>query len=194
MKLTEKIAYMKGFLDALELDGSSKESKAIMRMSEVMEEMGVYIDDLQSQVDELTELCDLLDEDLGEVEYDLYCDEDDEDEEFDDDSVGYRRVFDDDDDDYTLGKVLPADYDDYALEDDEDDDDEDYDVMQYVVNCPSCDETVNLSESQLEEGSMICPHCGELLEFNYDNIETEFPEEQESEEEETENSDEGETE
>ena len=29
----------------------------------------------------------------------------------------------------------------------------------------------SLSEAQLEEGSMICPHCGELLEFNYDNIE-----------------------
>jgi formylmethanofuran dehydrogenase subunit E len=161
MKLTEKIAYMKGLLDGMELDGSTKEGKAILQMAEVMEEMGVYIDDLQSQVDELTELCDLLDKDLGEVETDLYCD-DDEDIEFDDD--------DDEDDDFALGEVLPADYDDFAY----DDDDEDFDEVQYVVNCPSCDETVNLSERQLEEGSMICPHCGELLEFNYDNIEADF--------------------
>lgn len=160
MKLTEKIAYMKGLLDGMELDGSTKEGKAILQMAEVMEEMGVYIDDLQSQVDELTELCDLLDKDLGEVETDLYCD-DDEDIEFDDD--------DDEDDDFALGEVLPADYDDFAY-----DDDEDFDEVQYVVNCPSCDETVNLSERQLEEGSMICPHCGELLEFNYDNIEADF--------------------
>ena len=76
MKLTEKIAYMKGLLDGMELDGSTKEGKAILQMAEVMEEMGVYIDDLQSQVDELTELCDLLDKDLGEVETDLYCDDD----------------------------------------------------------------------------------------------------------------------
>ena len=161
MKLTEKIAYMKGLLDGMELDGSTKEGKAILQMAEVMEEMGVYIDDLQSQVDELTELCDLLDKDLGEVETDLYCD-DDEDIEFDDD--------DDEDDDFALGEVLPADYDDFSY----DDDDEDFDEVQYVVNCPSCDETVNLSERQLEEGSMICPHCGELLEFNYDNIEADF--------------------
>ncbi|MBP0967953.1 MAG: hypothetical protein J5722_09980 [Oscillospiraceae bacterium] len=162
MKLTEKIAYMKGLLDGMELDGSTKEGKAILQMAEVMEEMGVYIDDLQSQVDELTELCDLLDKDLGEVETDLYCDDDDD---FGDDDDGE----DDEDEDFEIGRVLPADYDDYAY-----DDDEDFDEVQYVVNCPSCDETVSLSERQLEEGSMVCPHCGELLEFNYDNIETEF--------------------
>ena len=161
MKLTEKIAYMKGLLDGMELDGSTKEGKAILQMAEVMEEMGVYIDDLQSQVDELTELCDLLDKDLGEVETDLYCD--------DDDDFGDDDGEDDEDEDFEIGRVLPADYDDYAY-----DDDEDFDEVQYVVNCPSCDETVSLSERQLEEGSMVCPHCGELLEFNYDNIETEF--------------------
>ena len=85
MKLTEKIAYMKGLMDGMELDTSTKEGKAILQMAEVMEEMGVYIDDLQSQIDELTELCDLLDHDLGEVETDLYCDDDDDDElDFDD--------------------------------------------------------------------------------------------------------------
>ncbi|MBR5723415.1 MAG: hypothetical protein IKX57_07260 [Oscillospiraceae bacterium] len=164
MKLTEKIAYMKGLLDGMELDGSTKEGKAILQMAEVMEEMGVYIDDLQSQVDELTELCDLLDKDLGEVETDLYCDDDDDFDDDDDDE-------DDEDEDFEIGRVLPADYDDYAYEDD---DEEEFDEVQYVVNCPSCEETVSLSERQLEEGSMVCPHCGELLEFNYDNIETEF--------------------
>ena len=165
MKLTEKIAYMKGLLDGMELSGDTKEGKAILQMADVMEEMAVYIDDLQSQVDELTELCDLLDHDLGDVESDLYCDDDDDDDDdIDDDD-------DDDDEDYSLGKVLPADFEDTAF----DDDDDEFDEVQYVVTCPSCEATVNLSERQLEEGSMICPNCGELLEFNYDNIETEFP-------------------
>ncbi|MBR3269206.1 MAG: hypothetical protein IKI58_10865 [Oscillospiraceae bacterium] len=167
MKLTEKIAYMKGLLDGMELKGDTKEGKAILQMADVMEEMAVYIDDLQSQVDELTELCDLLDKDLGDVESDLYGEDDDEEDEDDDEED------DDDDDDYQIGKVLPSAFDDTAFEDD----DEDYDEVQYVVNCPSCDETVNLTEAQLEEGSMICPNCGELLEFNYDNIETEYSEE-----------------
>lgn len=161
MKLTEKIAYMKGLLDGMELDNSTKEGKAILQMAEVMEEMGVYIDDLQSQIDELTELCDLLDKDLGEVETDLYCDDDfddDDDFDFDDDE--------DDDNDFRIGRVLPADYDDSAYEDSDD-----YSNEIYVVSCPSCDETVNLTERELEEGSIVCPHCGELLEFNYDDIE-----------------------
>ena len=170
MKLTEKIAYMKGLLDGMELDGSTKEGKAILQMAEVMEEMGVYIDDLQSQVDELTELCDLLDKDLGEVETDLYCDDDDD---FDDDDFDLDDDDDDDDDDeddhFRIGRVLPADYDDFAYEDDDD-----YDNEVYVVNCPSCDESVNLTERELEEGSIVCPHCGELLEFNYDDIEQDF--------------------
>lgn len=166
MKLTEKIAYMKGLLDGMELSSDTKEGKAILQMADVMEEMAVYIDDLQSQVDELTELCDLLDKDLGEVESDLYGDDDDEEDDDEDDD-------DEDDEDYRIGKVLPADYDDTAF----DDDDDEYDEVQYIVTCPSCGETVNLSERQLEEGSIECPNCSELLEFNYDNIETDFPSE-----------------
>lgn len=172
MKLTEKIAYMKGLLDGMELDGSTKEGKAILQMAEVMEEMGVYIDDLQSQIDELTELCDLLDKDLGEVETDLYCDDDDDD--FDDDDFEFDDDDDDDDDDdshFRIGRVLPADYDDFAYEDSDD-----YGNEIYIVNCPNCEETVNLTERELEEGSIVCPHCGELLEFNYDDIEQDFSE------------------
>ncbi len=178
MKLTEKLAYMKGLLDGMELDGSTKEGKAILQMAEVMEEMGVYIDDLQSQVDELTELCDLLDHDLGEVESDLY--EDDEDD--DDDP-------DDEDDDLPLGEVLPYDYHDdddsmFALDDDDDDE---YDEEQYLVRCPSCGETVTLSDDELAEGSMECPHCGELLEFNYNDIDFETVSEDSDEEDAEEN-------
>ena len=156
MKLTEKIAYMKGLIDGMELDGSTKEGKAILQMADVMEEMAVYIDDLQSQVDELTELCDLLDEDLGDVESDLYGDDDDDDED------------DDDDDDFRLGSVLEPDDDAW-----EDDDEEEFEAPKYIVTCPGCDETLALSERRLEEGSMRCPYCNELIEFNYDDIEAE---------------------
>jgi polyhydroxyalkanoate synthesis regulator phasin len=72
MKLTEKMSYLQGLLDGLEIDNSTKEGKALLQMSEVMSELVVYVEDLQSQVDELTELCDILDEDLGQVEDDLY--------------------------------------------------------------------------------------------------------------------------
>ena len=38
-----------------------------------------------------------------------------------------------------------------------------------------------LTEEELEKGSMICPHCNEVLEFNYDEIEAEAAEEADAE-------------
>ncbi len=141
MKLTEKMSYLQGMLDGMEIDGSTKEGKALLQMSEVMAELVLYVEDLQSQVDELTELCDILDEDLGQVEEELFdCDKCEE----------CGECFDDDefDDDYDL-----------------DDGDE-----LYEVTCPTCGDTILVDEGMIDEGSINCPNCNELLEFDYDNI------------------------
>ena len=106
--------------------------------------MVAYIEDLQGQVDELTELCEILDEDLGSVEDDFY-DEDD----FDDDDL--------DEDDFD---------DDYDFDDDDFEDDDDL----YEVICPTCGDSILLDSGMLEEGSMACPNCGEDLEFDLDDL------------------------
>ena len=49
----------------------------------------------------------------------------------------------------------------------EDDDEEE---CYYEVTCPSCNETVCLSESIIEDGQIECPNCGELLEFDLDDV------------------------
>ena len=176
MRLTEKIAYLKGLLEGMELDTSTKEGKAIRQMSDVMEEMAVYIDDLQSQVDELTELCDILDEDLGAVESDLYEDDDDEDEDDDSDDDDYGQTG------FPIGSVLSSRnlYDEDLADLDDEDEDDDYDT-QYIVTCTGCGQTVPLDEDQLAEGSIECPFCGEMLEFNYDMIETEIADDDDAE-------------
>ena len=144
MKLTEKMSYLQGLIDGLDIDDSTKEGKALMQMTDVMQELVVYIEDIQSQVDELTELCDILEEDLGSVEEDFYdfdecdCDECD----------GDCDCCDDCDDDYEF-----------------DDDDE-----LYEVTCPTCGDTILLDESIIDEGSMNCPNCDELLEFDYNDL------------------------
>lgn len=142
MKLTEKMSYLKGYIEGIDLDTSSKEGKVLANVVDVMHEMVAYIEDLQGQVDELTELCEILDEDLGCVEDDFY--EDDED-------------FDDDDD------FDDEDFDDY---DDEDFEDEDL----YEVVCPTCGDSILLDGGMLDEGSMACPNCGEDLEFDLDDL------------------------
>ncbi len=51
------------------------------------------------------------------------------------------------------------------LEDDEmDEEDEDY----YEIECPSCHEVICVDGDILEEGSINCPNCDELLEFELD--------------------------
>lgn len=78
MKLTEKMSYLKGYIDGLEVEKTSKEWKVIDKMSDLMDEMVAYIEDLQNQVDELSELCENLDEDLKDVETEVFnCDIDD---------------------------------------------------------------------------------------------------------------------
>lgn len=144
MKLTEKMSYLQGLLDGLDVDASTKEGKALLQMADVMQEMVMYVEDLQAQVDELTELCDILDEDLGSVEDDLY----DFDECSDCDECDCDDDYYDDDDDYEF-----------------DEDDE-----LYEVTCPSCGDTILLDESIIDEGSMNCPNCNELLEFDYDDL------------------------
>ena len=61
-------------------------------------------------------------------------------------------------------------------EDDWDDDEEfdegfdygDEDSTIYEVVC-ACGEVINFDEDVLEEGSMICPNCGETLEFSLED-------------------------
>ena len=58
-------------------------------------------------------------------------------------------------------------YDDYDEDEDEDEEDEDEDESEecYVTTCPSCEEEIFFDETILEEGEVICPNCGEKLEF-----------------------------
>ncbi len=142
MKLSEQMSYLKGLVDGMDIDLTTKEGKVLGQIMEVLQSAILYIDDLQDQVDELTELCEDLDEDLGDVE-EFLLDEDD-----DDDDIEF-----DDDDDY--------DDDDFDFEDEED---------LYETVCPTCENTIVLADSILDEGSMKCPCCGELLEFDFDDI------------------------
>ena len=100
-----------------------------------------------------------------EDEYEAY--ESDEDYEDDEDY--------DPDEDYEDDE----DYDDYEDDDDDFDDydDEEYeegfdygdeDSIIYEVKC-ACGEVINFDEETLEKGSIVCPNCGENLEFSLDD-------------------------
>ncbi|MBC8545513.1 hypothetical protein H8711_00995 [Clostridiaceae bacterium NSJ-31] len=48
------------------------------------------------------------------------------------------------------------------------DDDEFDDGDLYEVTCPKCGDEVYVTEDILDDGSIECPNCGELLEFDFE--------------------------
>ena len=81
MTITEKVAYLKGLADGLAIDTEkSKEGKLISVIIDILEEMGMSIEDLEENATALGEELDAVSDDLAEVEEFLYEDEDDEDD------------------------------------------------------------------------------------------------------------------
>ena len=90
MTISEKVAYLKGLAEGLDLDTQkSKEAKLISVMIGILEEIALSIEDLEENSLALGEEIDVLSDDLADVEAVVFDDEDedeDEDEEeFDDD-------------------------------------------------------------------------------------------------------------
>ena len=97
MTISEKVAYLKGLAEGLNLDvEKSKEGKLISVMIGILEEVGLSIEDLEENALALGEEIDVLSDDLADVEaivgeddeddcccaHDLGCDDDLDDEDF----------------------------------------------------------------------------------------------------------------
>ena len=89
MTISEKVAYLKGLAEGLNLDTEkSKEGKLISVMIGIQEEIGLSIEDLEENTQALGEEIDVLSDDLSDVEdvvFDEDEDEDEDDEDYDDD-------------------------------------------------------------------------------------------------------------
>ena len=82
MGISEKVAYLKGLAEGLNLDTDSKEGKLISVMIGILEEVGLSLEDMEENALNLGEEIDALSDDLADVESIVYDeDEDDEDEE-----------------------------------------------------------------------------------------------------------------
>ena len=151
MTISEKAAYLKGLMDGLELDTEKAEGKMIASIVELLGDVTKRLTDIEETTIAISDELDEIEEDLDAIE-DYILDEEDE---YDDD---YEDDFDDEDYD-----------DDY---DEEGFDFGDEDSIIYEVKC-ACGEIINFDEETLEEGSMTCPNCGELLEFSLEDDEDE---------------------
>lgn len=85
MTISEKVSYLKGLAEGMELDTeNSKEGKLISVMIGILEELADSVDALEEAVDDMGEELDAVSDDLADVEDELYGDDDDDDEDEDD--------------------------------------------------------------------------------------------------------------
>lgn len=77
MTVTEKVAYLKGLVEGLDLDEDKSETKVIKAMMDVLDDLALTVTDLSDDVDIMSEQLDAVDEDLGDLEEYVYDDEDD---------------------------------------------------------------------------------------------------------------------
>ncbi len=143
MNIKEKTAYLKGLLKGLDLDKDKKETKLFSAIIDLLEDTSLCIDDLENDMDDVCDQLEIIDEDLAEVENEIFENEcdcccNDDCCCGDDCECGYNCGEDDD--------------------------------VFYEVICPSCKEQICLAEDTLLDEKMDCPNCGELLEFDLEDL------------------------
>ena len=140
MEITEKVAYLKGLAEGMELDTDKKEGKLLAAIIDVLDDMALEIEDLKDAQEELGDGLDAVSDDLEDVE-DVVFGEDDEDDE-DEDDYEYDEL-DEDEDCYATTCPTCEEtiyFDDSVLEDGE-------------VICPNCGEKLEFDLTSLEEES-----------------------------------------
>ncbi|MBQ7330538.1 MAG: hypothetical protein IJW94_01925 [Oscillospiraceae bacterium] len=151
MTISEKSAYLKGLMDGLKLDTESAEGKMIAAMVDLLGDVTKKLTDVEDTTIAISDELDEIEEDLDAIEDYIL---DDEDEDWDDD-----EDFDDFDDEWDDDEDLDEGFD-YG----------DEDTTVYEVEC-ACGEIIDFDEETLEAGSIVCPNCGENLEFSLEDDE-----------------------
>lgn len=75
MTITEKVAYLKGLIEGMEIDEATKEGKILKAVMDVLADVALSVEDLEATVSEMGEQVDTIDEDLDALETDYYDDD-----------------------------------------------------------------------------------------------------------------------
>ena len=78
MTVTERVSFLKGLAEGLDIDASTKEGKLLNAIIETLDDIAFEVSDIQEVIGELGEQVDMIDEDLDALEEIVYDDEDEE--------------------------------------------------------------------------------------------------------------------
>ena len=153
MTISEKSAYLKGLMDGLKLNTESDEGRMIAAIVDLLGDLTRKVTDIEETTIAISDELDEIEEDLDAIEDYILDEEDDEDDWYDEDEDDEELW--DDNEEYEEGFEYG-----------------DEDSIIYEVEC-ACGEVINFDEETLEKGSMLCPNCGETLEFSVEEDEDE---------------------
>lgn len=139
MTVSERVAFLRGLMEGLELDENDKTTKVLSAIVDTLDDIACELQDMNDVTDELSEYIEEVDEALGDVEEVVY--EDDCDCDCDCDCC-------DDEDDF-VEVTCPACGEEVAIE---------FDAIDEngQVECPACGE---LLEFEIDECDCGCEDC-----------------------------------
>ena len=176
--MKEKAAYLKGLIDGLGIDETTKEGKVIKAMNELLGELAEAVDaideDMTHAYDQINDLNEEPEEDAEDAE-----DSGDDDDNADVAGEPYYEVACPacgntvyvSEDDLDAGEAICPSCNvafEVALADEDDDEapeEPDDGPARYEVTCPACGATSVVDEEALLDGEPVCPACGKPLDF-----------------------------
>ena len=153
MTISEKSSYLKGLMDGLKLNTESDEGKMIAAIVDLLGDVTKRVTDIEETTIAISDELDEIEEDLDAIEDYILDDEDDYDFGDDEDELDW-------DDEDELDEEDPEEGFEFG----------DEDSTIYEVEC-ACGEIIDFDEEVLEKGSIVCPNCGETLEFSLEDEE-----------------------
>ena len=153
MTISEKSAYLKGLMEGLKLSTETDEGKMIAAIVDLLGDVTKRVTDIEETTIAISDELDEIEEDLDAIEDYILDDEDDYDFGDDDDELDW-------DDEDELDEEDPEEGFEFG----------DEDSTIYEVEC-ACGEIIDFDEETLEKGSIVCPNCGETLEFSLEDEE-----------------------
>ena len=148
MTITERVAYLKGLAEGMNLDKTTNEGKLFAAILDTLEDLALSVTDAEERLD-------VLDEDLADVEEIVYEEEDDD----------YDDLYDFSDDECSGNCDGCTGCDDFDVDE----------GGVYEFECPNCHETVFFDESIFEDDDfeLECPACGAKLDSVFEDADDE---------------------
>ncbi len=137
-KLTDRISYLQGLAEGMKLNPDKDSHKLILGILEVLGEVGQAYEALAESHAELGEYVESMDEDLADLEAEIFGDDEDDEDDGDDED--------------------PEDSEDGEEEESEPD------STPILYECPHCHETVEIDPDSVDfDEEALCPSCGKEL-------------------------------